>query len=421
MSDSMRIHGWRRPAVLAAAGLSVASGYASFGVTAALGDVADAFGHAGSQHSIAAVAGLTGTTVAVGLAIIRLASLAALPLAGLADRGGRRRVILWCCTAGLAVTTATALSPSYWWFVAIFALARPLLSATNAIAAVIAAEETRSADRTKAIALISAGYAFGAGLTALVRVVVPPAWGFRGLFASVLVPLALLPLLRRGLREPERYQTLVEAVETGTAPVRLGAVRRDLRPRLALLCTLHIGFGFVTGPINTNVFLYGENVLGMAPATMAMIVVAAAPSGLLGLLAGRWAADRLGRRISAGGAMVFVALAGILTYGGSAVGVAAGYIASIIATAAYAPAAGALDAELFPTSTRATAAGWITGGNIVGAVFGLLAFGVLADAYGSFTPAAVSIAVPVAAVALLYGFLPETRGLELEESAPDRL
>ena len=56
-----------------------------------------------------------------------------------------------------------ALSPSYWWFVAIFACGRPLLSATNGLAQVTAAEQTASADRAKAVALVAAGYGTGAG------------------------------------------------------------------------------------------------------------------------------------------------------------------------------------------------------------------------------------------------------------------
>lgn len=407
---------WLHPTILAVTGLSVASGFASFGVTAALGDVATTFGESDPAQSVAALAGLTGTTVGLGLAIIRLASLAALPLAGLADRAGRRRVILGCCAGGLLMTVVTAVAPSFWWFVALFALARPLLSATNALAAVMAAEETRSVDRSKAIAMVTAGYALGAGLTALVRLVIPAALGFRGLFAMVVVPLALVPLLGRALREPP--PSAGRPVGPARAP-RLGAVRRGLRGRLAVLCVVHLGFGFVTGPVNTNLFWYGETVLGMSSATMALIFVTAAPTGLLGLVAGRWAADRLGRRVSAGAAMACTGIAGIVTYSGAAGGLAVGYIAGIVAAAAYAPAAGALDAELFPTSQRATAAGWVTASNIVGAVLGLVVFGLLVDVYGRFAPAAAAIGIPVVALAVLYVRVPETRGLELEESAPE--
>lgn len=404
--------------MLAAAGLSVASGFASFGVTAALGDVAAAFGEPNADGSIAAMVGLTGTTVGLGLAIIRLASLGALPLAGLADLAGRRRVILSCCGLGLAVTLVAAASPTYWWFVAIFALARPLLSATNTLAAVIAAEETTSADRSKAIALITAGYALGSGLTALVRLAVPEAAGFRGLFVMVVVPLVLVPLARRWLEEPVYYTRLRSG--DGVRRPRFGTVRRDLVGRLALLCLLHVGVGFVTGPVNTLLFLYGERVLGLSSATMAVMFVVAGPTGLAGLLAGRWAADRLGRRVSAGGAMALVGVTGVVTYSGGPVALAAGYVGGVVAAAAYAPAAGALDTEVFPTSQRGTAGGWIAAANIVGAVLGLVAFGVLLDVLGAFSAAAAVVSLPVVALAGLYALLPETRGLELEDSAPER-
>jgi hypothetical protein len=67
------------------------------------------------------------------------------------------------------MTALAAASPSYWWFVAIFACGRPLLSATNGLAQVTAAGQTASADRAKAVALIAAGYGTGAGVIAIVH------------------------------------------------------------------------------------------------------------------------------------------------------------------------------------------------------------------------------------------------------------
>jgi len=392
----IQLHGWRHPAILAVAAASVAAGFAQFGATTALGDVARAFGEAGEGTSTVARVGLSGTTLGVGLAIVRLASLASLPLA--------------------------ALSPGYWWFVALFALGRPLLSATNAIAGVVAAEETDSRDRAKAIGLLAAGYGIGAGLTALVRGVAGEGLGFRGLFALALVPLAATPLLARWLEEPDRYQRLRAARDPELAAARpavLGRVRADLRPRLWLLAVLAFAIAFVTGPMNTFLFVYAENALGMARSSTAAMVLAAGPVGLVGLLVGRWAADRLGRRVTAAGAQAVVALAGMVTYSGSRTAVAAGYLLGILVASAYAPSFGALGAELFPTSARATAAGWLVAAGVVGAVAGLVAFGLLTDALDSFATAAVLVCAPVVVASVLFARLPETRGLELEQSAPD--
>ena len=418
----IRLHGWHHPAILAVAAATVAAGFAQFGATTALGDVARAFGETSDGTSVVARVGLSGTTLGIGLAIVRLASLASLPLAALADSYGRRRMLLGCVTGGLAVTALAALSPGYWWFVALFAFGRPMLSATNAIAVVVAAEETETRDRAKAIALMTAGYGIGAGLTALVRGVAGDGLGFRGLFALAVVPLAAVPLLARRLEEPDRFQRLRSAEEPELAAARpavLGRVRTDLRPRLWLLASLAFAIAFVTGPMNTFLFVYAENALGMSRSSTAAMVLAAGPIGLVGLLIGRWAADRLGRRITAASAQAMVALAGMLTYSGSRAAVAAGYLAAILVASAYAPSFGALSAELFPTSVRATVAGWLVGAGVLGAVAGLVAFGLLTDALASFATAAVLICAPVILTCVLFARLPETRGLELEQSAPD--
>jgi MFS family permease len=417
------LHGWRHPAILALAATALASGFGQFAATAALGDIARAFGkETGAGGSVVAQVGLSGTTLGIGLAIIRLASLGGLPLAALGDRIGRRRVLLSSVAAGLAITAVAALSPGYWWFVALFALARPLLSATNALDAVVAAEETETHDRAKAIALVAAGYGIGAGLTALIRGVAGEGLGFRGLFALALVPLAATPLLARFLEEPDRYQRLRVAADPEVAAVQprvLGRIRAELRPRLWLLAVLGFAIAFVTGPANTFLFVYAENALGMSRSATAALVLAAGPIGLVGLLLGRWSADALGRRRTAGGTQAVVALACMLTYSGSRPAVAAGYLLGILAASAYGPSFGALSAELFPTSVRATAAGWLLAAGVVGAVAGLVAFGRLADVLASFGGAAVLIAAPVVVASLLFARLPETRGLELEQTAPE--
>jgi MFS family permease len=421
-SSQVRLHGWRHPAIVAVAAATVAAGFAQFGATTALGDVARAFGAAGEGTSVVAKVGLSGTTLGVGLAVVRLASLASLPLAALADGHGRRRVLLGCVTGGLAVTALAALSPGYWWFVALFALGRPMLSATNAIAGVVAAEETESRDRAKAIGLLTAGYGIGAGLTALVRGVAGDGLGFRGLFALALVPLAATPLLARRLEEPDRYRRIRAAEDpqlAATRPPVLGRVRPGLRPRLWLLAALAFAIAFVTGPVNTFLFVYAENALGMSRSSTAAMVLAAGPVGLVGLLIGRWAADRLGRRVTAAGTQAMVAMAGMLTYSGSRAAVAGGYLLAVLVASAYAPSFGALGAELFPTVARATAAGWLVAAGVLGAVAGLVAFGLLTDALDSFASAAVVICAPVVLTCVLFARLPETRGLELEQSAPD--
>jgi MFS family permease len=114
-----------------------------------------------------------------------------------------------------------------------------------------------------------------------------------------------------------------------------------------------------------------------------------------------------------------VALACVITYSGSAPGAIGGYLLAIFASSAVAPALGALASELFPTRVRATVAGWLAVGGTLGAVIGLVVFGLLVTTLNSFWAAAALVAVPVALMSPLFARLPETRGLELEQSAPD--
>ena len=418
----LRLHGWRDPAILATGALAAAAGFAQFGATSALADVARSFGEPSpTGSSVAAEVGLSVTILGIGLGIIRLAALGSLPLAALADRVGRRRVMLGCTALGLAVTAVAALSPGYWWFVALFALGRPLLAGTNAISGVIAAEETRSRDRAKAIAVVTAAWGAGTGLIAVVRGVAGSALSWRGLFGLVLIPLAAMPLLSRRLEESDRFERIRGVAGGALSPPGrlLGRAPVALRRRLWLVCLLITMLGFVTGPANALMFVYSESVLGLPRLATAAMVVAAGMLGLGGLVAGRWTADHLGRRVTAGTAQAVIALAAMLTYSGSPMAAVAGYLLAILAASVFAPAIGALAAELFPTRIRATVAGWMSVAGILGAVSGLVLFGVLVTALNSFRIAAAVVALPVLAVCPLYARLPETVGMELEESAPD--
>jgi MFS transporter, putative metabolite:H+ symporter len=316
----------------------------------------------------------------------------------------------------VAMTALAAASPSYWSFVAIFACGRPLLSATNGLAQVTAAEQTASADRAKAVAFIAAGYGAGAGVIAVIHSLAASTLGFRGVFALALVPLALLPLLGRWIEEPDRFT--VAAARSGHPVPVLDAVARPFRRRLAVIVALAFAVSVITGPANSFVFLFAQNVLRQPGIVTAGMVVGAGAAGLAGLLAGRWLADRVGRRLTGALAMVTVALLATLTYTGSAPALLAGYILGVFAASVFAPAAGALVNELFPTSVRASVAGWSLASGVLGAVAGLVAFGAVAGSGHRFAAAGLVTFLPPALVMVLFWLLPETRGREPEDLWP---
>jgi MFS family permease len=396
--------------VLSVAGLSMGAGISAFGVTVVAGDVAAAFGDVTADDGPLGQIGLPVTTVGIALALIRLASLGSLGFAVLADRVGRRRLLLTVAIRGFGLTSLAALAPGFWWYVALVALARPCLAGLNAVAGVVAAEESRSADRAGAIALITAAYGLGSGIVSVGRGLLPGEPSFRVVTAFALVPLlVLVPLLGPRVREPSI------AREHPRPQGRPGAVPPLYRRRVAVLALLVGMIALATGPGFTYLFVYGERVLGAAPLEVAALVLAAGPLGLAGILLGRWGADRLGRRITGAVALAGTGLGVAVAYSGSLASLAVGYLVAVLLGGAFAPAQGALAAELVPTAIRATVAGWLTVTGVLGAVTGLAIFGALADATGSFAVGAWLLGGLVAASALAFRALPETRGVELED------
>ena len=108
--------------------------------------------------------------------------------------------------------------------------------------------------------------------------------GFRGIFALAVVPLVVVYAVRGRVEEPSRFMVAEAAAEHPT-PV-LGAVGRATGT-VVVLALIAFAISVITGPANSFVFLYAQDVLHQAGYVTALMVVAAGVTGLLGLLAGR--------------------------------------------------------------------------------------------------------------------------------------
>jgi MFS family permease len=210
------------------------------------------------------------------------------------------------------------------------------------------------------------------------------ALGFRGLFALAVVPLAAIFFIRRWLVEPGRFAIAAAAVEH-PVPV-FGAVGPLYRGRLLTVASIVFAVAMVAGPANSFLFVY---------------------------------AHRVGRRLTGGVALTAVALTGLLTYSGSRTGLFVGFELAVLSASTFAPAAGALVNELFPTAVRASVAGWNVAASVAGAVVGLLAFGAIADVGDRFAFGAAVTFLPAVLATGLFALLPETRGREPEDLWPD--
>lgn len=392
--------------------IAMASSFAQFGAVASLNDVARHFGHHSDTHSLQSVVGLSGSALGVALAVLRLASLVALPLTARADRSGRVRVLSTTLWIGLLVTAVASLSPAYWFFVACFAVARPLLSTVSTLVQVITVELSSTARRVSRLALMAAGAGVGAGLSAILHGTIRGPNSFRLLFLLALVPLAFVPLVRRYVPEPVTRAP-------GTLVVRLGAVAREWRPRLYVVGAVSFIIGVISGPANGFAFVYGEGLLRLAPRFVATVVTVSAFTGLAGLLTGRYLAQRIGRRWTVAGGVVASGFTACLAYSGGHTAFVLGYMLGVFSAGLLAPAAAALGTEIFPHRVRATAAGWIVVAGVVGATSGLFIFGWLADSVRATASQSLRIPslvtfLPLLPTVWLLRRLPESAGVEID-------
>jgi len=390
---------------------TLAAGFAEFGATTSLNDVARHFGHLTQSNSIQSVVGLSGSALGLGLAAYRLSSLAALPLASLADRWGRTRVLRTTLLGGLVITALASLSPSYWIFVLCFALARPLLSVANTLVQIITVELASVKLRIQRIAIMAAGLGIGSGLSAVVHGVLRGPDSFRWLFAIALVPALLVVPLLHTIPEP--------ATQPGETPLaHLGVIALDARSRLAIVCSLSFLIGVITGPAGGFTFVYAEGILQMRPSSVSEVVVASGVAGLIGLIASRRFSRTWGRRWTVAIGVVATALASTLAYGGGKSPFIVGYILGVGAGGLLSPAVTAVSTEIFAHRFRATAAGWITVAGVLGAIGGLELFGWVSDAVRTSSSSGLRVAalatfLPLLPVLVLLVRLPESGAMEL--------
>ena len=394
--------------------IAVAASFGQFGAISSLGDVAKHFGSVHETSSLTGVVGISTGVLGLGMGLLRLASLGALPLSALGDRFGRVRVLRNSLTLGLLFTVAAAASPGYWWFVTLFACARPLLSTANTLVQVLTVEVSTDRHRVRHLAWISAGAGMGAGLSAILHSIFRGPNSFRILFALAIVPALLIQPLIRKVEETHLLDRRTEKVST------LGSVDEEFRRPLFILAWVAFVMGVISGPANGFAFVYGERILHIDPKFVALVVTGSSITGLVGLVVSRWSSDRFGRRTTVGVGAIGCGLASSLAYFGDRHLFTVGYLVGVFATALWAPSASALVNETFPRRVRATVGGWIVVAGVLGATFGLFFFGVVANlGAANHTVSALRIPslvtfLPLLPTLFILWRLPETRHKTLD-------
>jgi MFS family permease len=370
--------------------------------------------------------GVAEADVGTLVAIVRLGVMPALILTALADRVGRRRLLLATVLGVTLCTFLTAFARTVTEFAALQFLARVFIAGELMLAVVVIVEEFDADIRGWGIGMTAALGTCGAGLAAVVFSVVNVLpFGWRALYVVGILPLLLIAWFRRTLTETPRFEHhrrgRAEAVGARAALQPFRSLARMYPGRLLALCAALLPVTFVFEPSVLFVSKFLQEVHRYSPASVAlMYVTIGLVVPIANVVAGRLG-DRFGRKRSmiAGSLAFAVAVASFYHVSGVWLPIAWGFM--VMTGTSLLVLFAALGAELFPTSYRSTASGVRAIVGTLGAALGLWTEGQLYGLLGSHA-AAITL-MPVAlllAIVIIALTLPETAARELEEIAPER-
>ncbi|HTO53385.1 MAG TPA: MFS transporter [Myxococcota bacterium] len=360
-------------------------------------------------------------------AIMGFASLGAFgtaALARLADRHGRRGLVLASFAFLPLFSLASAIAPGVVSFTLAQVVVNALMGALFTGIVVAMVEGSSEQWRARGQAWFGLACALGGGVAVGMGAVIERVpFGWRGFWALAALPALAVPSVRRALGETTRFELARDAGRTSTtraADLFRGPWRRRSLALLVVAALRPIAL------IATSSWPYYHMVktLALSPATASLVFIAGGTVGQLGNPLGARLANGWGRKPAAvWGSLVCVA-SGIAFFW---VPAGAGAVPLLIALSALNQAASAvfylvdrlIATELFPTPLRATFSG-VAGLMVAGAYF-VANFGLslLVGPLGGLVQAItwLSIVSFVPATVIFLAAVPETRGLSLEESA----
>ncbi|MFN3255637.1 MAG: MFS transporter [Ilumatobacter sp.] len=359
--------------------------------------------------------GVGNTGIGIAGAIVRAGIVVALPAAVLADRIGRRRVVLVVAWLGPLLCLLGAVAPNFATLVATQTFGRPMGIALAFLVGVIAAEEMPRSSRAYAVSVLAMASGFGAGIAVMslrLADIGESGWRLVYLVAAIWCVVALD--LARRLPETRRF-----AAESARTDRPKKAPRLD-RKRFALLAAVAFMGNIFISPASFFQNSYLDDVRGFSAGMIGLFSIAVGTPAGIGLIVGGRIADRRGRRrlISIALPLSVASIVAAFYVGGIWLWLFS-LLGGILGSAVF-PAMAVYRAELFPTANRTRAAGFVTAFALVGGIGGLIATGHLIDSgwsYGS-VMALMSIGQVVVTVLVVAAY-PETAHTELEDLNPE--
>lgn len=360
----------------------------------------------------------TDRAVGFGSALTRIGVLVALVAAALADRMGRRRMLLVSTAGVCAASGLSAVAPTFEAFIAFQLLSRGFFNAVFVVSGIVAVEEAPERGRAYAVAMVTlawgAGEALGVVLLPLGDLG-PQTW--RLSYAVSALMILALPGFARRLPETTRYR------DAAARLVPRGRLR-DLtvpayRNRFAVIMAAALLLNLLAAPSSqfANRFLGDERGLSGLEITLFLAVVGGLP-GLVGLFLGGRLSETLGRRPVAVWGTAVGTVTIMVFYLSSGLALWALGTVNALLVAATVPAVRALSVELFPTEVRGTAAAASLVTGVAGSVAGLVAVGILSDHISLGGAIAWTGVGALAAALLLLPRLPEPAHEDLDVISP---
>ena len=345
----------------------------------------------------------------------------------MADKIGRRRIILASTLVFGIGTLLTMLAVDTTWLIALRVLTGLGLGGAMPNAVALTAEFSPHRRRATLVMMMFAGFSIGAALGGLLAAALIPAFGWRSVFlVGGLVPLVLLPFLLKTLPESIRFLAMVggrdgevadllKKIAPGTSFA--GDVKFVVQePKLSGLSVTHLfaeGRGWVTLLLwivffmsLLDLYLLSNwlptvlNDLGLSVSAAAAIGAMLQVGGVVGTFTLGHFIDRFSfRALSLTYLVAAGAVAAIGMASHSIVMVTIAIFASGFCIVGGQIASNALTANFYPTAIRSTGVGWALGIGRIGSIVGPLVGGaMLARGMGA-QPLFAAAAVPALAAA----------------------
>ncbi len=356
------------------------------------------------------------TAQGVVFGVVRIAIVIALGALALADRRGRRPLLLWSGVAGCAMTFVGGLSPNLWFLGGTQLIARGFSTALGILIIIVATEEMPARSRAWAASVLALSAGLGAGMAVWILPVADTSVrGWRAIYFVAALGIAVMVWAGRRLPETRRF-----AEGLKHPPVLSAADRERRRNRLILLAVSAYltAMFFIPASSFQNDFLRDERSFDATGITL-FTIVTSTPIGI-GVLTGGYLAESRGRRRVGAVGLTIGTVCTTWAFFSSGTGLWVATLAGNVLGAMAIPALAVYGPELFGTHDRARANGILVTGGVLGSATGLLVAGFLSDRWGDLgLPLLLLASGPLIVVALVLTVYPETAGKELEELNPE--